>query len=180
MVISKFIVMDYFFSLVFGIISGLIASYCFLIFFLNKKRPNINISGNISKVDINGEVNYLFKFVNMTNSEIFDVHIELLFYKPFGDYNGGNLQGKDITLKDNFISYMPCNKNTDNHNLHAVRIRTTDNLEEMWSDPSSFIRLSIIAKHSLSGFNKVFVKDFINKDTISSKNFISGSDLNVK
>jgi hypothetical protein len=30
----------------------------------------------------------------MTDSEIFDIHIELTFYKPIGDYNGGNLQGK--------------------------------------------------------------------------------------
>ena len=115
----------------------------------------------------------------MTDSEIFDIHIELTFYKPIGDYNGGNLQGEDIKLKDNFISYMPCNSNNDPHNLHAVRIRTTDDIEQMWSDPSSFIRLSIIAKHSLSGFNKVFIKDFLSKDCITEKRFLSGNDLTV-
>lgn len=74
---------------------------------------------------------------------------------------------------------MPCNSLNDAHNLHAVRIRTTDNIEQMWSDTSSFIRLSIIAKHSLSGFNKVFIKDFLNKDCITEKRFLSGNDLTV-
>lgn len=115
----------------------------------------------------------------MTDCEIFDIHIELTFYKPIGDYNGGNLQGKEIRLKDNFLSYMPCNSSNDPHNLHAVRIRTTENIEQIWDDTNSFIRLSIIAKHSLSGFNKVFIKDFISKQCITEKRFLSGNDLTV-
>jgi hypothetical protein len=171
--------MEFILNLFIGIASGVAASYFFLKFFLNKKKPKISISNYISKQVVNGENSYLLKFVNMTNSEIFDIHIELTFYKPLGDYNGGNLQGKDIKLKDNFLSYMPCNSTNEPHNLHAVRIRTTDNIEEMWSDNTSFIRLSIIAKHSLSGFNKVFVKDFISKDCITQKRFLSGNDLSV-
>lgn len=171
--------MDFISSLIIGIVSGVAASYFFLMFFLKKKRPIISISNYISKQEVNNENSYLFKFVNMTDSEIFDIHIELTFYKPIGDYNGGNLQGKDISLKDNFLSYMPCNSNNNPHNLHAVRIRTTDDLSTMWQNDGSFIRLSIIAKHSISGFNKVFVKDYLNKDCITSKRFLSGNDLSV-
>jgi len=171
--------MDFLLNLIIGVASGVAASYFFLKFFLSKKKPIIAISDHISKQIVNDENSYLIKFVNMTDSEIFDIHIELTFYKPIGDYNGGNLQGKDINLKDNFISYMPCNSNNDPHNLHAVRIRTTDDIEQMWSDTSSFIRLSIIAKHSLSGFNKVFIKDFLSKECITDKRFLSGNDLTV-
>ena len=167
-------------SLVLGIISGLIASYLFLIGYLKKKRPIIEISQYISKVDYKGEINYFFKFINKTDSEIFDVHIEPTFYKPVGDFNGRNLVGADITLKDNFSAYIPCDTANDEHNLHAMRIRTTDDLEKDWTDESSFIRLTIIAKHSLSGLNKVFVKDFLSKDCITTKKFLSGNDLNVK
>ena len=60
-----------------------------------------------------------------------------------------------------------------------MRIRTTDNLEKDWTDEPSFKRLTIIVKHSLSGLNKVFVKDFLSKDCISTKKFLSVNDLNV-
>jgi hypothetical protein len=167
-------------SLFVGIISGLIASYLFLMGFLKRKRPKIEISNHISKIKYDGETNYLFKFINKTKSEIFDVHVEPTFYKPVGDISGRNLKGKDINLKDNFIAYIPCDTSSDVHNLHAMRIRTTDDLEKNWTDESSFIRLTIIAKHSLSGLNKVFVKDFLSKDCISTKKFLSGNNLTVK
>jgi len=172
--------MNFILSLLIGIGAGLIASYLFLMRFLNKKRPIIEISDYISKVNFKGEENYLFKFVNKTDSEIFDVHIEPTFYKPVGDFNGRNLLGKDIVLKDDFASYIPCNKEVDIHNLHAMRVRTIEDLELDWTDESSFIRLTIIAKHSLSGLNKVFVKDYLTKDCITTKKFLSGNDLGVK
>ncbi|MFM6948324.1 MAG: hypothetical protein ACKOWQ_04850 [Aquirufa sp.] len=170
---------DFAISLFTGVTTGVVASYFFLKYFLSTKKPDIVISDYISKQVVKEETSYLLKFVNLTDSEIFDIHIELTFYKPIGDYNGGNLLGNDIKLKDNFLSYLPNNSTNNPHNLHAVRIRTTENIEEMWDDSSSFIRLSIIAKHSLSGFNKVFKKDFINKECITEKRFLSGNDLSV-
>lgn len=167
-------------SIVAGVISGFIASYLFLMYFLKRKKPKIEISGHISKQKFRDETNYFFKFVNKTESEIYDVRVEPTFYKPVGDIVGRNLRGADIELKDCFFMYIPCNKNDDKHNLHAMRIRTTNNLEEQWQDDSSFIRLTIMAKHSLSGLNQVFSKDFHNKDCITSKKFVSGNDLNVK
>jgi len=167
-------------SLLFGTISGLIASYLFLMFFLKRKRPKIDISPHISKIEIDGETNFLFKFINKTETEIFDIHIETMFYKPIGDVNGSNLRGKDIKLKDDFMAYIPAELIQDTHNLHAIRLRTTEDLISKWSDESSFIRLTIIAKHSLSGLNKVFFKDFLSKDCISTKKFLSGNNLNVK
>ncbi|MFV5686375.1 hypothetical protein ACM55I_13105 [Flavobacterium sp. GB2R13] len=172
--------MSDFISLLIGIISGLIASYLFLIFYLKKKRPIIKISNYISKIEYKGEINYFFKFINATNSEIFDIHIETTFYKPVGDFNGSNLVGNDITLKDNFSAYIPCENKNDSHNLHAMRVRTVDEIEKDWIDESSFIRLTIIAKHSLSGLNKVFHKDFLSKDCITTKKFLSGNSLDVK
>lgn len=182
--LHKFKLMDIFLtigiSLLAGIGSGLIASYIFLAVFLDKKRPDIRISEWISQDVIKGENNYLFKFVNSTNKEIFDVRIEATFYKPFGDMNGRNFQLKDIKLKDNFLAYIPCNLGNDDHNLHCARIRTTENLLDQWTDSSSFIRFTVIAKHSLTGLSKVFVKDFHHKDRITTKKFISGDELSVK
>jgi hypothetical protein len=97
-----------------------------------------------------------------------------------GTFNGSNLQGRDIKLKDNFIAYVPSERDTDQFSLPAVRIRTIEPLEETWLDESSFIRLTIIAKHALSGFNKVFVQDYPSKDRISSGKFLSGNSVELK
>lgn len=171
--------MDLLLSLFVGVFSGIIASYLFLMYFLKNKKPKIEISSHISKREFKGEINYFFKFVNLTKSEIFDIRVEPKFYKPVGDIVGKNLQGKDIKLVDDFFMHIPCNKENDKHNLHAIRVRTIEKLDEEWTDDSSFIRLTIIAKHSLSGLNKVFFKDFNTKDCITSKKFVFGNDLGV-
>ncbi|OXA75519.1 hypothetical protein SAMN05444397_101675 [Flavobacterium aquidurense] len=166
-------------GIVISIITGVISSYLFLMYFLNRKRVKIEISSYISKVTFEGQTNYFFKFINKTNSEIFDIRIEPTFYKQIGGVGGMNIQGKDIVLKDNFISYIPCKKKSDNNSLHAMRVRTIEDIESNWSDTSSYIRLTVIAKHSLSGFTDIFVKDFYSKDVITTRKFKSGDDLDV-
>lgn len=166
-------------GIVISIITGVISSYLFLMYFLNRKRVKIEISSYISKVTFEGQTNYFFKFINKTNSEIFDIRIEPTFYKQVGGVGGMNIQGKDIVLKDNFISYIPCKKRSDSNSLHAMRVRTTEDIESNWSDTSSYIRLTVIAKHSLSGFTDIFVKDFYSKDAITTKKFKAGDALDV-
>jgi hypothetical protein len=166
-------------GIIISIITGVISSYLFLMYFLNRKRVKIEISSHISKVIFEGQTNYFFKFINKTNSEIFDIRIEPTFYKQVGGVGGMNIQGKDIVLKDNFISYIPCRKRSDTNSLHAMRVRTTEDIETNWSDTSSYIRLTVIAKHSLSGFTDIFVKDFYSKDVITTKKFRSGDNLDV-
>jgi len=163
-----------------GILSGIISSYLFLIILLKNLKPKLLISNSISQQLINGENSYLIKFINTTGVEIFDVRIELMIYTPIGDYFGGNLQGKEIKLKENFLAYISKETKNDPHNLHAIRIRTTENIKDLWKNDSSFIRLTIIAKHSLSGINNVFIKDYLNPDAIISKKFISGNSLEMK
>lgn len=166
-------------GIIISIVTGVISSYLFLMYFLNRKRVKIEISSHISKMNFEGQTNYFFKFINKTNSEIFDIRIEPTFYKQVGGVGGMNIQGKDIVLKDNFISYIPCKKRNDLNSLHAMRVRTVEDLESNWNDTSSYIRLTVIAKHSLSGFTDIFVKDFYSKDVITTKKFKSGNDLGV-
>lgn len=148
-------------------------------YYLKRKKPIIGMSKYISKQEFKGETNYFFKFINKTRSEIYDVKVEATFFKPVGDIEGRNLRGTDINLKDDFFMYIPHCKDSDKDNLHAIRIRTTDDIENSWQDDSSFIRLTVMAKHSLSGLNKVYSKDFNTKDCITLKKFVSGDNLNV-
>ncbi|WP_298148623.1 hypothetical protein [Flavobacterium sp.] len=163
-----------------SIATGLISSYLFLIYFLRKKRAQISISPHISKRELDGQINYFFKFVNKTRAEIFDVRVEPTFYKQVGGIGGLNIQGKDIKLVQDFISYIPEGKSADPNSLHAWRVRTTQDLEEEWQDESTYIRLTIIAKHSLSGFSSIFVQEFHSKASITSKQFVTGDSLEVR
>ncbi|TDP03382.1 hypothetical protein [Flavobacterium sp. 245] len=71
-----------------SIFTGVISSYVFLMYFLNRKRVKIEISSYISKVTFEGQTNYFFKFVNRTNYEIFDIRVEPTFYKQVGGVGG--------------------------------------------------------------------------------------------
>jgi hypothetical protein len=167
-----------FIGLLSGIGSGFISSICFLKFFLSKKIPRIKISDYISKQSINNQECFIFKFVNLTNSELFDVRFNLIIFTPVGDLNGPNIKVKEIKLSENFMAYISTKSKNDKFNSFAVRILTKENLDELW-EQNTFLRLTIIAKHSYSGFNKVYTKDFL-KDNISTKGFVSGESLEVK
>lgn len=168
-----------FMNAILGIVTGVLASYIFLTWFLNRKRPKIKISPHISRQQWKGGKNFFFKFINTTDTDIFDVSIELVLYKPIGAVNGTNLLGKQIDLIDSFSAYIPNNKKTDPHNLHAIRVRTTFDIDKEWTDNSSFLQITIIAKHSLSGLNKVFHQTYMSKECISNSKFKTGDDLSL-
>ena len=159
--------------LAFGL--GLFVNYVFLKSYLNKRRPIIEISPHISK-----ENNiYVFKFVNKTKTDIIDVHLSLMFYVPSGDKSGKTLNGKNIQISWKFYPSIPGEKKDDPYNLHAKRIHTEENLNNQWTNESSFIRLIITAKHSLTGLSKTFQHDFLSAQCITNKKFDSGNNLDV-
>lgn len=171
---------SYLLSLIIGVGTGVVASHIYLSVYLKRKKPKIVISKYISKVEKDGETNYVFKFINNTKCEIYDVNVEVDLLKPIGDIQGRNLKKESISLKGGSISYIPPKKKNDNRNLHAIRVRTTDDLLSKWSDDSSYLIITIIAKHSFSGFNRVIQQEYLTKDCIKvGKVFQSGDDLNV-
>ena len=171
--------MDYIISIAIGLATSFLGGILFLLFFLKQLVPKIVISEHISKVKREGKTSYEFKFVNHTKSGIFDVRIEPVFYKPYGDIEGMNLKSTDIKLVDNFMSSISKKSKIDKNNMHAQRVSTLDNLEAKWTDKSSFIKLTIISKHSLSGLNRVYSKEFYSVDCITKKQFVSGDSLKV-
>lgn len=166
-----------------SVFTGIGASYCFLRFYLFYKKPKIEISNYICKATIEDEINYLFKFVNNTGVELYDVRFEAYIFTPFNDTTGHNLRGRKVSFARDDIYFMPKKDSKDHYNLHAIRIRTTDDIYTIWknSGDASYLRLTIIAKHSLSGFNKVFTKDFLHPDNIiCDKMFKKGGDLEIE
>jgi len=163
------------------ILIGLVTSYLFLKHYLSKKVPKISISEHICKQELQGETNYLFKVVNNTDCEIFDLKVELTLLRPFNSQTGKNIKSQDIKFVDANFYYLRKKNLSDEYNLHALIFRTTENLEEIWGEDENHkeLRLTVIGKHSLSGFNKVFTHTFLTKSCIVNKKFNAGDDIGV-
>ncbi|MDX4973680.1 hypothetical protein [Myroides odoratimimus] len=168
-------------SLIIGVLTGVIASYLFLKHYLQKLKPSIIISDFICKVELEGKTHYLFKFINRTKYELFDVTLDLSSYKPIGVLQGQNLRKTTLKLKTTNISFIPPYENkNDQHHTYAVIINTQTNIEEfLTGDNSDYIRLTIIAKHSLSGLNGIFTKDFHTNQCIAKSNFKFGDSIEL-
>lgn len=171
-------------NIMISIYTGIGASYLFLRVYLFNKRPKIEISEFICTHIIDGEENYLFKFINKTGVDLYDVRIEASILTPFNDGDGQHLRGKPIKFARNQIDFIPAAKKSDVYNLHAIRIRTEDDIHTVWtnSESASYLRLTIIAKHSLSGFNQVFTKAFLDPKKVikKDKSFKKGDCLEIE
>lgn len=168
-------------EIIFTIIIGLTTSFLFLKYYLSQKVPKITISPHICKKRINEETNYLFKIVNNTNCEIFDLKVELTLLRPYNSDTGKNIKSKDIKLVDANFYHLRKKEKKDQYNMHALIFRTTENLEELWGEDENHkeLRITVIGKHSLSGFNKVFTHNFLTRNSIVNKNFNNGDDAGV-
>jgi hypothetical protein len=175
--------MDFALALLLGVISSYISSYLFLKRFVNAKRPEIEISPQIA-YHLNKKDNcryHYFKFVNKTDADIFDVSCELTFMKAINGVDGQNLVGDDVQLNDDFFSQINQKRRDDVNSQHAYWIFTKTDVASMWEEQGnhSFLRLKIIAKHSLTGLSKVFYKDFFKANVIIPGEFRQGDDLTV-
>lgn len=168
-------------SILVGVISSVIASLLFLYLFLAKKVPIIEIAPFISKEsDDKGGYVYWFKYVNKTDYPIYNVQVEAYFLTPIGSDGGTNLKITDLNVKHTTYTHVPCKKKDDKNAQHAVQVRCLDDISGTWINQSSYLRFDVTAKHELSGFSKVFSKEFHNKNTsIKSGTFKFGDDLTI-
>ncbi|MDM1408588.1 hypothetical protein [Myroides sp. DF42-4-2] len=170
-------------SVVIGILTGVLASYIFLKYFLQTLKPSIEISNYICKTKREGQTLYIFKFINKTKYELFDVTLDLSSYKTIGAFGGQNLRITKINLKQSKISSIPTyNPKNDKHHTYAAIISTEENLNDFFKksyNQSDYLKLTVIAKHSLSGLNKVFTQDFHASHCIKNKNFAFGDSLEL-
>lgn len=168
-------------EIIFTILVGLATSFIFLKYYLSKKVPKISISEYICKTEINDQTNYLFKIVNNTDCEIFDLKVELTLLQPYNSETGKNIKAKDIKFVDANFYYLRKKDPKDVYNLHALIFRTTEDIENLWGQDENHkeLRITVIGKHSLSGFNKVFTQTFLTKSKIVNKKFNAGDDIGV-
>ncbi len=171
--------MIYITSAIVGIVSSIIASFIYQNFYLAKLLPKVEISQYITLETQDGETKYWFKFVNKTANPIYDVKVNAYFITPEGIAGGQNYRIKNIDLPYTTYLQIPHETRNDNHALHAVQVRCNDDIRNMWTNSSTFVRFEIIAKHEISGFSKSFVKDYFDRTSVVEGRFEFGNNLGV-
>ncbi len=162
-----------------GVGTGLLSSYIFLMYFLRFKKPSMEIANCISlTVEDDGSECYWFKIVNKTDYAVYSVQVSAFFMTPVGSDGGQNLSIEPINLKYNSYYHIPSKNKKDIHALHAVRVRCFEQIQSKWGK-STFLRVEVFAKHELSGFSKIFVKDFHKPTCIKKGEFKFGDELTI-
>jgi hypothetical protein len=169
-------------SILLGAISSLIASVVFLLF-LTRVRPRIIISECIAKgTSANGKAIYRIKVINRTRVPIINVKAQLHFMRPTVAPGGIIYISKEIKLQRSEIMELSEFNLKDNTAAYAYRFRSYEDLDESWNDDKqSYLRFRLYATHSISGFSRVFRKDFHTKrNSIVDGDFAFGNSVEVK
>lgn len=173
---------DYLVSVSIGVLSSFVASLIFLLF-LTRVRPKIEISDKIAKsVSPTGEPIYRIKIINKTRRSIINVKAELQLVTPTVTPGGIIQKTKTIPLKRSEIMEISKFDLKDKTAGYAFRFVIYENLEELWKDETrSFLRFRVYAVDSLSGFGRVFVKEYHTKrNSIKEGDFEFGNSLEIK
>ena len=168
-----------------GIISGVFSNYWFYnrkIKKINNLRPKIEVIDFISKIkNKNKQFEYWLKFINQTDAHLIDINISLTVSNTYTEEGGQSLKNIRLIINKNIPS-IPCKDEKDNLNLHSYRIRlNTDITKEFINikgekEESRFLRLEIIAKHSISGLSNIPIIHNFFLQNIKKIPFVSGKE----
>ncbi len=168
-------------TIIIGILSSFVASLVFL-FFLTRVKPNIIISKKIAKqTDSAHEVRYRIKIINKTPRYITNVNPQLHLVSLVATAGGMIKRSRRIPITPNEVVELSKFDTKDTNAEYAYRFIIDENIEELWEDDvHSFLRFRISANDSLSGFNKVFEREFHTKrNSIQEGEFEFGNSLEI-
>ncbi|MCD4783177.1 MAG: hypothetical protein K8T10_05015 [Candidatus Eremiobacteraeota bacterium] len=173
---------DYLLAIIIGVLSSFVASLIFLLF-LTRVRPNIVISNQIAKSKSlkTGELVYIIRIINKTKRPIIDIKAQLHLINLVVMPGGVIKNTKIIALKTSEIMEISKFDSKDKMWNYAYRFIVDENIETKWENSHSFLRFKISAKDSLSGFSRVFSKNYHTKiNSIQEGKFEAGNSLEIK
>ena len=169
-------------KIVLAVFLGLITSGIFLLILLCFK-PNIDISPRIARgiSTKTGETVYRIKIINRTRSPLIDIKAQLHIYKNYQTATGEIWKSNAIDLKRSDPIIIGKYDKKDEQSNYAYRFLTYENIYEKWGDDSSqFLRFRIFARHSVSGFGRVFFKDYrLKRNSIMEGDFSKGDTFEI-
>ena len=150
-------------SLVIGIVSGIISSILFLIalFFL---KPRIKISDKICTNSEFGKPYYFIKTINKTWWTIYDIKVELSLLQASSTKGGKIYKVDNIKLRRDPPFQIPRFSKKDKDAFYAVMFSTEADLDTLWTDNTHSLKVVISARHTLSGFSRIYTKEYFSKE----------------
>lgn len=164
-----------------GILSSLAASALFL-YFLSRIRPEMEISPEIAKItEPGGRIKYSVKVINRTDKHVINVRAVMTVRTPHNVHGGTIFINTYITLKTAEVLEIKRFNPTDTNADYAVRFVTFDDLDHIWvHNPMSVVEFHLYATHSLTGFGRVFTRQYHDKDNeLKVGNFKYGNNLDI-
>jgi hypothetical protein len=177
-------------EIILSFLVNIVSSFIFLFAVLYLLRPKLAVATKICKQEMcipgESEPSYLFKIVNRSYFDAFDVHLELLQLTQVKVTSKGiNERGKPLPMKRNEIKHIPPFMSTAkceerSYARHAILFRTHENLERILNDENQTLQLRIILRHGLTGLSRLYKTDYINKYDIEEGEFEFGNSLEIK
>lgn len=166
----------------FGI--GVIASFVFIFSLLYILRPSILIAGNIckEKSTINNEERdcFIFKIVNLSFFEGYDMRVELIKSVLYGKEKERHTRITPLSLLQNNISVVSPYRKKDDKANYAMRFRSIEDLHGILNDSREpIVKLRVTLKHGVSGLSNVFTQEFVANDLKTSGTFGWGMNCTV-
>lgn len=166
-------------SIIIGIISGIISAAVFHCI-LRRTTPKIKISKQIEKREINGEVKYHIKVVNLRKRFAVNVMPFLDLVHSENGPDGTILCLKALEIHADDIPYIDPYSRRDSDAKYAVRVEITDSLEKIWeNDRSQHLQLKIFCIDEFSGSGKLFQQTYYQRKCIINGRFETGKSLNI-
>jgi hypothetical protein len=163
-----------------GFVSNFITSALFLAF-LRKIKPQIFISDSIAKgKSSENKVEYMFKIINLTRRDVIDVKAELFLIKPF-QVDGGYIREfcRLSLITTSLMEIKGINNQQKSFTDYDFCFKTRENLESLWKK-GQFLLFRVQVTDSVSGFKRVFSREFSSLGDIKEGEFEIGKSKVVK
>lgn len=158
----------------------MISSFLFVYFLLKILSPKIEISPFINKRLVDGKESFVFKVVNKSIFNAYNVKFHLVKREPtIVENNKVNHRAIDSKLVINELFCIPRYKKDKDYGDYAALIRTeTDISSDIGTDNLEY-ELSVSASHGLSNITKVVNQRFNKSTDIYSDGFKFGKSLKI-
>ena len=158
--------MEILLSFALGAAGSLIASAVFLAVIRNY-RPNLIISPEIAKISEPSRTEYTIKILNKGKRSVINLKFELLIVTNKFVPDGTLSSTKKLKLEKDYAFVLCPYSKKDRDAKYARRIYMTENLDKLWADDDqSFIVFRVYGHDELSGFAKLFEKEFRKKKVV--------------
>ncbi|MDX3913755.1 MAG: hypothetical protein QHC79_09465 [Pseudosphingobacterium sp.] len=175
-----------------SIITGVISSAVFL-FILSRLKPKVIISNEVAERVGSGSSTFIFKILNKSCFfKVYDVSIRVYSTKIIPSINGDDIERIEISVRKDYQRVIDRfnprhywqnsilgKKRLRSHTNYAAQFSTTVNLNDIIAQGRT-VEMEVYAKHSLTGFSKIFSVEYKHANNIVKGSFRSGNSFIIE